>query len=69
MIKIIKLFCEDITADKTSDIQEIRRWTINNRYNYFREVIYLHCRNEKDEVLKGKFELDENIEDELEWRR
>ena len=59
-IKIIKLFCEDITADKASDILGIRRWTINDRYNYFRKVIYWHCKTEKDEVRSWEFELDES---------
>lgn len=59
-IKIIRLFCEDLTADKTSNLLWIRRWTINDWYNYFRKVIYRHCKREKDEVRRWEFELDES---------
>jgi transposase-like protein len=59
-IWIIKLFCEDITANKTSNLLQIERNTINNRYNYFREVIYRHCENERKEVWNWIFELDES---------
>ena len=70
-IKIIKLFCEDITADKASDILGIRRWTINDRYNYFRKVIYWHCKTEKDEVRSWEFELDESYfwPTRIRWKR
>ena len=59
-VSIIKLFCEDITANKASNLVWIERNTINNRYNYFREVIYWYCENKKKEVRKWIFELDES---------
>jgi transposase-like protein len=59
-IWIIKCFCEDLQASKTSNLLWIERKTINNWYNYFREVIYWHCENEKNEVRKWEFELDES---------
>jgi len=59
-IWVIKLFCEDITANKTSNLLWIERKTINNRYNYFREVIYWYCENERKEVRNWIFELDES---------
>ena len=59
-IWVIKLFCEDITANKTSNLLWIERKTINNRYNYFREVIYWYCENERKEFRNWIFELDES---------
>tara|TARA_B000000565_G_scaffold241763_1_gene206806 strand:- start:4176 stop:4364 length:189 start_codon:yes stop_codon:yes gene_type:complete len=37
--KIMKHFCEDITASKTAALLEINRNTINRYYNLFRRKI------------------------------
>lgn len=58
--KIITYYCEDLTATQTANLLKIRRSTINDWYNYIREVIYQYCEKEKQEVLKWEIELDES---------
>jgi len=58
--QILKYFCTDIPASKTSDLVQIERKTVNWWYNYFREVVYWHCKAEKDEIWSWEFELDES---------
>lgn len=57
---ILRYFCEDLPANKTSDLLKIRRSTVNDWYNYFRETIYEYCENEKNDVWNWEFELDES---------
>jgi len=70
-IKIIEYFCADLTATTTSDLLWLRRSTINDRYNYFREVIYWHCESEKNEVLNWTIEMDESYfwPTRVKWKR
>jgi len=49
--KIIECFSLDITASKASEILNIERKTINNWYEYIREIIFLECEKEKQEKL------------------
>ena len=59
-IKLIEYFCADLTATNTSKLLWLRRSTVNNWYNYFREVIYWYSENEKNEVLNWIIEMDES---------
>lgn len=70
-IKIIEYFCADLTATNTSKLLWIERKTINDRYNYFREVIYWYCENEKNEVLNWIIEMDESYfwPTRVKWKR
>ena len=58
--KIIRYFCEDIPASKTSRLLSIDRNTVNSWYNYMREVIYEYSEYEKNEVLQWTIEIDES---------
>ena len=45
--KIMEYFALDLPASKTAEILVIKRKTINNQYNYFREAIYRFCEKNK----------------------
>ena len=53
-------FVQDFTATQASKILLIERNTINNRYNYIREVIYCHQMLEKSEIFEWTVEADES---------
>ena len=57
--KIIKYFCVDILASKTSELIGINRNTINRYYNIFRKIIYIQ---QTEDLIKifGKAEVDES---------
>ena len=57
--KIIKHFCNDIIATKTSTLLGFSRTTINNYYHLFRVVIYEY-QTAQFEKLIGDIELDES---------
>lgn len=57
--EIIKLFVLDLPANKAAEIVWLSNNTVENRYNYFREVIYKHQEDEKHEVLSWDIEWDE----------
>jgi transposase len=57
--KILKLFCEDLTAVKAANILKLNRKTINRYYGIFREKIMQASRAEM-ESLGGEVELDES---------
>ena len=57
--KILKLFCEDISASKTANILLINRNTINKYYNIFRKLILSKTEKQLSQD-KGEFELDES---------
>ena len=57
--KILKLFCEDLTAVKAANILKLNRKTINRYYRIFREKIMQASRAEM-ESLGGEVELDES---------
>ncbi len=57
---IIRNFCLDFTATQTSKLLNIERKTINNWYNYIREIIVWNCNNEEKEVFQWEIELDES---------
>ena len=57
--KIIKCFCEDIDASKTSKLLQINRNTINRYFNIFRLAI-LRSNQPKNIKISGEFELDES---------
>lgn len=50
--KIMFYFCEDMTATLAGKLLHIERKTVNDRYNYMRNIIYEYSENEKNEVLK-----------------
>jgi len=57
--KIIKHFCLDINASKTSRLLGINRNTINLRYNNFRRAIYAYQHREFVRII-GEAEIDES---------
>ena len=57
--KIIRCFCEDITASRTAALLKIDRNTINRYFNLFREAILRKSLAEKKKE-GGAFELDES---------
>jgi len=57
--KIIKCFCIDIDATKTSILLDLNRHTINRYYEIFREVIYEYQTFQLEKLL-GEIELDES---------
>jgi transposase len=57
--KILRYFCEDITASKTSSLLGINRNTINRYYNLFRQKIAVSASCE-DRLFSGEIELDES---------
>lgn len=57
--KIMRFFCEDITASKTSILLGINRNTINRYFNLFRLKIAA-CSNCESSVFSGEIELDES---------
>lgn len=56
--KIIKCFCSDIDATKTSEILGLNRKTINRYYSIFRVVIFEKQQSDKT-LFFGEVELDE----------
>ena len=58
--QLIRLFCEDLTATTASKLLWIRRWTVNNRYNYIRETIYLESLKTDKEIWNWIMEIDES---------
>ena len=70
-LKILEYFCLDITATNTSKILWIRRATVNDRYNYYRNVIYWYCLKEENEVLNWIIEMDESYfwPTRVKWKR
>lgn len=57
--KIIKCFCEDVDATRTSKLLQINRNTINRYFNIFRLAI-LWANQPKNIKISGEFELDES---------
>ena len=57
--KILKLFCEDLTAVKAANILKLNRKTINRYYGIFREKIMQASRAEMGS-LGGEIELNES---------
>ena len=57
--KIMRYFCEDITASKTSALLGINRNTINRYYNLFRQKIALSLTRTVGK-FSGEIELDES---------
>jgi hypothetical protein len=57
--QIIKHFCIDIDATKTSKLLDLNRHTINKHFLLFRKAIYLHQCLELDNII-GDVELDES---------
>jgi transposase-like protein len=50
--KIIRMFAEDLTASKTSDLLGIERKTINDWYQYIRHTI-LRYTYAQDKEIRG----------------
>ena len=57
--KIMRHFCVDIDATKTSDLVNINRNTINRFYLLFREAIYDHQMTQFGQMI-GEVEVDES---------
>ena len=58
--KIIKHFCIDIDATKTSELLGYNRKTINRYFGIFREIIYLDRMEEFKEKIGWEIEVDES---------
>ena len=58
--KIIKHFCVDINATKTSILLWLNRKTINRYFNIFREIIFDYQMNLFKNKLSWEFEVDES---------
>lgn len=58
--KIIKCFCIDIDATKTSELLEYNRKTINHYFWLFRRIIYLDRINAFREKIGWEIEVDES---------
>ncbi len=56
--KLVKCFCSDIDATKTSGILGLNRSTINLYFRIFRELIYKKQTSDKTKFF-GEVELDE----------
>lgn len=62
----------DFTATKSSELTRLNRKTINDWYEYIREVIYVECEEERYEKLWGWiYELDESYfwPTRIKWKR
>lgn len=57
--KIVKHFCIDIEATKTSELTNINRNTVNRYYNLFRKLIF-EVQTVELKRLTGEIELDES---------
>ena len=70
-LRILKYFCMDLTATNTSKILWIRRSTINDRYNYYRNVIYRYGLKKENEVMNWTIEMDESYfwPTRVKWKR
>ncbi len=58
--KIIKHFCVDIDATKTSELLGYNRKTINRYYLLFRQIIYIQRLSLFQEKIGGEIEVDES---------
>ena len=58
--KIIKHFCIDIDATKTSELLGYNRKTINHYFSLFRKIIYIERINAFREKIGGEVEVDES---------
>ena len=58
--KIIKCFCIDIDATKTSELLGYNRKTVNHYFSIFRKVIYTHRIEAFKEKIGGAIEVDES---------
>ena len=58
--KIIKHFCVDIDASKTSELLGYNRKTINRYYLLFRQIIYVHRLSLFQEKIGWEIEVDES---------
>lgn len=69
--KIIHYFAEYFTATQASKILGIERKTMNDRYNYMREVITCNQISEQQEVFKWVIEIDESYfwPKRIRWKR
>lgn len=57
--KIMRYFCEDLTATQTARLVGVQRKTMNRWYTQFRECIATF-QDEKAQQSSGEFELDES---------
>lgn len=58
--KIVKYFCEDLSASSTARLTGVNRKTVNLYYNRFREAILKHQLGQDGEVYDGELEIDES---------
>jgi len=49
--EIIKYFSMDVPAIKATELTRLNHKTIDNWYNYLREMIYFECEKEKQEKI------------------
>jgi transposase len=58
--KILKYFCEDISASKVAKLLGFNRKTVDLYYGLFREAIMHHCIEEQSKQFNGEVEVDES---------
>lgn len=58
--ELLKYFCEDLSASSTSRLTWINRNTVNQWYNYIREVILLESLKTDQEIWNWIIEIDES---------
>ena len=58
-LKLLRCFCEDLTASQTSRLLDLNRNTVNRYYRLFREKIAAH-QEATNEGFSGEVELDES---------
>jgi hypothetical protein len=58
--KIIKHFCTDINATKTSELLELNPNTIDRYFGLFRKIIYEHRMSVFTQKIGGAIEVDES---------
>jgi transposase len=59
LLKVLRCFCEDLTATQTARLTGVSRVTVNRYYRIFREKI-LQYQESINSPIKGEVELDES---------
>ena len=58
--KILKYFCEDISASKTAKLLGFNRKTVDLYYGLFRDAIMCHSIEKQSKQFNGEVEIDES---------
>lgn len=58
--KVLRYFCQDLTALKTSELIGINRKTVDRYYNLFRSLIFENQLKQELDKFSGEIEIDES---------